>query len=196
MECSFLTTCLEGRRSCSRRSPALHRPYSRFHTVYTQCERAWQKMSCTFFTPFGKTCRVFLLMISPKDVAFFCRQEVTMLPGGYYTSFSAEGQGYTKFIYLPLLFTFRWGFSKRSGYCYTTLHQGDAFSPDQGAVRPWIEPNAGKGPRFHSTWRNPASLSSGSRSGRVVCRWECSRKRCVGPRRSTSSNRPPGLRTR
>jgi hypothetical protein len=40
----------------SHRSLVLHRPDSRFHTVHMQCERAWQKMSHAFFTPFGKRC--------------------------------------------------------------------------------------------------------------------------------------------
>jgi hypothetical protein len=44
-----------------------------------QCERAWQKMSRAFFTPFGKTCHVFLPMILAKDVANTLRQEVTLL---------------------------------------------------------------------------------------------------------------------
>jgi hypothetical protein len=61
------SACLEGRRSRHRRSIGLHRPYSRFHTVYMQCERAGQKMSRAFFTPFGKTCHVFLPMMRGKS---------------------------------------------------------------------------------------------------------------------------------
>jgi len=33
------TACLEGRLSQDRRSPDLHRPYSRFYTIHKQCER-------------------------------------------------------------------------------------------------------------------------------------------------------------
>jgi len=73
------TACLEGRLSHNRRSIGLHRPYSRFYTVHMQCERAWQKMSRAFFTPFGKTCHVFLPMMRGKDVANTLRQEVTLL---------------------------------------------------------------------------------------------------------------------
>jgi len=32
-----------------------------------QCERAWQKMSRAFFTPFGKRCHVFLPMMRGKS---------------------------------------------------------------------------------------------------------------------------------
>jgi len=59
--------------------PGLHRPEGWFHTIHMEGERAWQKMSPAFFTPFGKTCPVFLPMISAKDVTFLLRQEVTML---------------------------------------------------------------------------------------------------------------------
>src|SRR6266705_4466114 len=61
------TACLEGRLSHNRRSIGLHRPYSRFYTVHMQCERAWQKMSRAFFTPFGKICHVFLPMMRGKS---------------------------------------------------------------------------------------------------------------------------------
>jgi hypothetical protein len=73
------SACLEGRRLHSRRSPDIHQPYSRFNTVHVQCERAWQKMSRSFFSPFGKTCHVLLPMISAKDVTHISRQEVTLL---------------------------------------------------------------------------------------------------------------------
>src|SRR5260370_41692242 len=73
------TACLEGRRLRSRGSLAIHRPYSRFHTVHMHCERAWQKMSRAFFAPFGKTCHVFLPLISAKDVASNSGQAVTLL---------------------------------------------------------------------------------------------------------------------
>jgi hypothetical protein len=73
------TACLEGRRLRSRRSLVLHRPYSRFHTVYVQCERPWQKMSRAFFTPFGKTCHVFLPLNLAKNVASNSGQAVTLL---------------------------------------------------------------------------------------------------------------------
>ena len=73
------TACLEGRRLRSRRSLDLHRPDSRFHTVYLQCERAWQKMSHAFFSPFGKTCHVVLALNLAKDVAHILRQEITLL---------------------------------------------------------------------------------------------------------------------
>ena len=71
--------CLEGRRLRYHRSLDLHRPYSRFYTVHVQCERAWQKMSRSYFSPFGKTCHVLLPMISAKDVTHISRQEVTLL---------------------------------------------------------------------------------------------------------------------
>jgi hypothetical protein len=44
-----------------------------------QCERARQKMSRAFFTPFGKTCHMLLPVILAKDVANTSRQEVTLL---------------------------------------------------------------------------------------------------------------------
>jgi len=80
------TACLEGRRSRSRRSLGPHRPYSRFYTIRMQCERAWQKMSRAFFMPFGKTCHVFLPMISAKAVANISRQAVTLLSTLYLLS--------------------------------------------------------------------------------------------------------------
>ena len=61
------TACLEGRQSRSRRSPGLHRPYSRFHTIHLHYERAWQKMSHAFFSPFGKTCHAILLVMHGKS---------------------------------------------------------------------------------------------------------------------------------
>jgi hypothetical protein len=73
------TACLEGRRLRSRRSLDLHRPYSRFHTVHVQCERAWQKLSRAFFSPVGKTCHVVLSLILAKDVASNSGQAVTLL---------------------------------------------------------------------------------------------------------------------
>ena len=78
------TACLEGRRSRSRRSPGLHRPYSRFHTIYLQCERAWQKMSRAFFTLLGKTCHVFCRGFRQKMLRAFvgrtsqCSIEITI----------------------------------------------------------------------------------------------------------------------
>jgi hypothetical protein len=81
-----MITCLEGRRSRSRRSFGLHRPYSRFYTIHMHCERAWQKMSRAFFTPFGKRCHVFLPVILAKDVANTLRQEVTLLSTLYLLS--------------------------------------------------------------------------------------------------------------
>ena len=77
------TACLGSRWSQYRRSPDLHRPHSRFYKVYIQCERAWQKMSRAFFTPFGKTCHAFSSMILAKDVANISRQEVTLLDKVY-----------------------------------------------------------------------------------------------------------------
>ena len=73
------TACLEGRRLQYRRSLDLHRPDSRFHTIHSHCERAWQKMSRAFFSQFGKTCHVFLPSIPAKGVARNLRQEVTLL---------------------------------------------------------------------------------------------------------------------
>jgi hypothetical protein len=51
-----VTACLESRLSPVRRSPGLHRSYSRSHTIHMQCERAWQKMSRIFARGFGKRC--------------------------------------------------------------------------------------------------------------------------------------------
>jgi hypothetical protein len=42
-------------------------------------ERAWQKMSPALFTPFGKTCHVFLPMMRGKRCCVLLRQEFTML---------------------------------------------------------------------------------------------------------------------
>ena len=72
----------------SHRSLVLHRPDSGFHTVHMQCERVRQKMSHAFFTPFGKTCRVFLPVILAKDVANTLRQEVTLLSKLYLLFFT------------------------------------------------------------------------------------------------------------
>ncbi len=55
--------------------------------MHLRCERARQKMSRAFFTPFGKTCHMFLPVISAKDVANTSRQEVTLLPTLYPLSF-------------------------------------------------------------------------------------------------------------
>ncbi len=84
--CQPATACLEGRRLRSRRSPGLHWPHSRFHTVHVQCEQARENMSRAFFSPFGKTCRVFLPVILAKDVASTSRQEVTLLTTLYLLS--------------------------------------------------------------------------------------------------------------
>jgi hypothetical protein len=54
--------------------------------MHMQCERAWQKMSRAFFTPFGKRCHVFLPMILAKDVASTLRQVVTLLSTLYLLS--------------------------------------------------------------------------------------------------------------
>src|SRR5436309_5849417 len=78
---------LLGRQAVTRSPPGLHRPEGRFHTIHMGGERAWQKMSRAFFTPFGKTCHVLLPMISAKDVAFILRQNVTILNKQYLLSF-------------------------------------------------------------------------------------------------------------
>ena len=80
----------DGTRTRDRRSLGLHRPYSGFYTIHMQCERAWQKMSRAFFTPFGKRCHVFLLVILAKDVANHTQkneacavaQKILVLPKG------------------------------------------------------------------------------------------------------------------
>ena len=61
---------LLGRQAVTRSPPGLHRPEGWFHAIHMAGERTWQKMSPALFTPFGKTCHVFLPMISAKDVAF------------------------------------------------------------------------------------------------------------------------------
>jgi hypothetical protein len=59
------TACLEGRRSRSRRSPALHRPHRRFHTMNMQCERAWQKMLRTRRGRRSHCCPNYTFSLSP-----------------------------------------------------------------------------------------------------------------------------------
>jgi hypothetical protein len=55
-----------------------------------QCERHRQKRSRAFFTPFGKTCHVFLPLNLAKTVAFILEQEITLLSKLYlYTSLLA-----------------------------------------------------------------------------------------------------------
>ena len=46
---------------------------------FCEAMQAWQKMSRAFFTPFGKTCHVFLPLFLAKDVANSSGQEVTLL---------------------------------------------------------------------------------------------------------------------
>ena len=82
------TACLEGRRLQNCRSAGLHRPDSRFYTVYVHCEWAWQKTSRAFFSPFGKTGHVVLPPIVAKDVANILWQEVTLLNTLYRISLS------------------------------------------------------------------------------------------------------------
>jgi hypothetical protein len=47
--------------------------------IFGEAMQAWQKMSRAFFSPFGKTCHVFLPVILAKDVASNLGQAVTLL---------------------------------------------------------------------------------------------------------------------
>src|SRR5207302_5317892 len=103
--------------------PGLHRPEGRFHTIHMGGERAWQKMSRAFFTPFGKTCHVLLPMISAKDGAFILRQNVTILNKQYLLSFPLTLQQREEVLTIRM---FRFASEQRDEVARTGIGEGEA----------------------------------------------------------------------